>query len=263
MPDQRGQLLRAAVGFAACSMPSYDRALWALRDVARAARGVGRTGRRRDPVIGSRTEVAAMDLPSWICPLCARVIGPEETFVLRSDRLARLDCKRPMTSSPEERALLFRYCWTRTVAECGRCSKAYRVPELASDVFSGRGNLCPSCKTDLTVNVREHFYNCTMLPTAVRQRAREAREMTRRLRKLSRELRDQKDALMRELEVGAPRSPRGRRTRATSVQQLARACPNAQRRSASRYNLRYPRCHRPIRRAPHASSQCSFKSVIA
>jgi hypothetical protein len=31
MLDQRGQLLRAALGFAGCSMPSYDRALWALR----------------------------------------------------------------------------------------------------------------------------------------------------------------------------------------------------------------------------------------
>ena len=31
MPDQRGQLLRAAVGFAGCSTPSYDRALHALR----------------------------------------------------------------------------------------------------------------------------------------------------------------------------------------------------------------------------------------
>jgi hypothetical protein len=29
--DQRGQLLRAAVGLAECSMPSYDRALHALR----------------------------------------------------------------------------------------------------------------------------------------------------------------------------------------------------------------------------------------
>jgi hypothetical protein len=29
--DQRGQLLQAALGFAGCSMPSYDRALWALR----------------------------------------------------------------------------------------------------------------------------------------------------------------------------------------------------------------------------------------
>jgi hypothetical protein len=29
--DPRGQLLRAAVGFATCSMPSYDRALHARR----------------------------------------------------------------------------------------------------------------------------------------------------------------------------------------------------------------------------------------
>ncbi len=31
MLDQRGQLLRAALGFSTCSMPSYDRALHALR----------------------------------------------------------------------------------------------------------------------------------------------------------------------------------------------------------------------------------------
>jgi hypothetical protein len=31
MLDQRGRLLVAALGFAGCSMPSYDRALWALR----------------------------------------------------------------------------------------------------------------------------------------------------------------------------------------------------------------------------------------
>ena len=31
MNDQRGRLLRAAAGFATCTMPSYDRALWALR----------------------------------------------------------------------------------------------------------------------------------------------------------------------------------------------------------------------------------------
>jgi hypothetical protein len=29
--DPRGQLLRAAVGFAKWSMPAYDRSLWALR----------------------------------------------------------------------------------------------------------------------------------------------------------------------------------------------------------------------------------------
>jgi hypothetical protein len=31
MLDQRGQLLRAALGFAGCAMPSYDRALCPLR----------------------------------------------------------------------------------------------------------------------------------------------------------------------------------------------------------------------------------------
>ena len=31
MTDQRGRLLLAALGFAGCSMPSYDRALHALR----------------------------------------------------------------------------------------------------------------------------------------------------------------------------------------------------------------------------------------
>jgi len=39
--DQRGQLLRAAVGFAGCSMPSYDRALWALGTWLDAWSGIG------------------------------------------------------------------------------------------------------------------------------------------------------------------------------------------------------------------------------
>jgi len=30
MLHRRGQLLRAAVGFAGCSMPSYDRGLWRI-----------------------------------------------------------------------------------------------------------------------------------------------------------------------------------------------------------------------------------------
>jgi hypothetical protein len=39
--DQRGLLLRAAVGFATCSMPSYDRALWALRTWLDSWSGIG------------------------------------------------------------------------------------------------------------------------------------------------------------------------------------------------------------------------------
>jgi hypothetical protein len=39
--DQRGRLLRAAVGFAGCSMPSYDRALLALRTWLDSWPGIG------------------------------------------------------------------------------------------------------------------------------------------------------------------------------------------------------------------------------
>jgi len=39
--DQRGQLLRGAVGFAGCSMPSYDRALLALRTWLDSWSGIG------------------------------------------------------------------------------------------------------------------------------------------------------------------------------------------------------------------------------
>jgi hypothetical protein len=39
--DQRGRLLMAAVGFATCSMPSYDRALWALRTWLDSWSGIG------------------------------------------------------------------------------------------------------------------------------------------------------------------------------------------------------------------------------
>src|SRR4029450_13806831 len=42
MLDQRGQLLRAATGFAGCSMLSYDRALWALRSWLDSWSGIGR-----------------------------------------------------------------------------------------------------------------------------------------------------------------------------------------------------------------------------
>jgi len=39
--DQSGQFLRAAVGFAGCSMPSYDRALYTLRSRLDSWSGIG------------------------------------------------------------------------------------------------------------------------------------------------------------------------------------------------------------------------------
>jgi hypothetical protein len=41
MPDQRGRLLMAAIGFAECSMLSCDRALHALRSWLNSWSGVG------------------------------------------------------------------------------------------------------------------------------------------------------------------------------------------------------------------------------
>src|SRR2546429_4257947 len=41
MLDQRGRLLVAALGFAGCSMPSYDRALYALRTWLDSWAGIG------------------------------------------------------------------------------------------------------------------------------------------------------------------------------------------------------------------------------
>jgi len=40
--DQRGQLLKAALGFAGLSRPPYDRALWALRTWLDSWAGIGR-----------------------------------------------------------------------------------------------------------------------------------------------------------------------------------------------------------------------------
>jgi len=39
--DQRGRLLRAALGFAGLPRPSYDRALWALRTWLDSWSGIG------------------------------------------------------------------------------------------------------------------------------------------------------------------------------------------------------------------------------
>jgi hypothetical protein len=115
--------------------------------------------------------------------------------------LSHLDCKRPRVLSPEERVVLFRLCWEHTVAECERCAKSYRVTELASDLFSGREHLCPKCRADLIGSLRAHLYNCAVLPAAVLQRLREAREVAQRLVKRGRELSDVADVLMPELEV--------------------------------------------------------------
>jgi len=166
-----------------------------------AAHDMENAGQYTASVIRSPAEVDAMEEQRWICPGCSRTIAPEDTFVVSDDQLAHLDCKRPQALGPEERALLFRYCWNQAAAECEHCAKSYRITELASDLFSGKELLCPKWRADLIGSVRAHLYGYAMMPVAVRQRAREAREAAQRLVKRSRKLGDVADVLMRELEV--------------------------------------------------------------
>jgi hypothetical protein len=67
MLDPRGQLLRGAVGFAGCSLPSYDRALWALRTWLDSWSGIGHVAVRmhrqgRPATDGDRREDVRMKL---------------------------------------------------------------------------------------------------------------------------------------------------------------------------------------------------------
>jgi hypothetical protein len=145
-----------------------------------------------------------MDREGLECPQCFRMISPEETVVLRDGRPSHLDCLRPRTLSTEERTLLFAYCRDHSVAECSRCSTAYRLSSVVLDYIDYMGtrtNLCQWCQRDLTESIRSHLYGCTMLPAEVRQRAQEARDAARALVKKAQQLQDRADVLIREAEA--------------------------------------------------------------
>ena len=135
------------------------------------------------------------------CPLCARPIADDDTIVFGRYHLSHLDCRRPRTLSPEERALLFVYCRDHPVAECSTCSRRFALFELVSDPQSGRTHLCPGCLADLSDSLRAHINDCAMLPAEVRRRAQEVREAARSLVKRSQQLRDTADVLVREAEA--------------------------------------------------------------
>jgi hypothetical protein len=114
------------------------------------------------------------------CPRCLQLVAPEDTVVFDSGQAIHLDCRRPRDLSSEERGLLFRHCFDPAVAQCASCSQDFRQTELGSDLLSNRANLCPRCRVDLTERLREHLYDCTILPGEVRRTAREARAAARR-----------------------------------------------------------------------------------
>jgi hypothetical protein len=140
-------------------------------------------------------------MTEWKCPQCVQVISANDTVQLVPNGLSHIDCHRPRDLSSEERALLFRYCWSHAAAKCIACAKDFRHQELAADLLGHRTNLCPRCRADLTESMRGHLYRCAMLPEEVRRRAREARDAALKLVKESHQAADRADGLMREAEV--------------------------------------------------------------
>jgi hypothetical protein len=135
----------------------------------------------------------------WRCPRCEQVISANDTVQLVPNGLSHIDCHRPGDLSPEERALLFRYCWSHAAAKCIACAKNFRHQELAAD--GHRTNLCPRCRADLTESMRGHLYRCAMLPEEVRRRAWEARDAALKLVKQAHQEADRSDGMMREAEA--------------------------------------------------------------
>ena len=80
--------------------------------------------------------------------------------------------------TPDERRLIFRYCWDHLVASCEPCQTQYRIDQLGVDLFRGRTHLCTKCRADLKASVREHLASCTVLraqEAEARKREREKR----------------------------------------------------------------------------------------
>lgn len=143
-----------------------------------------------------------MEQPELKCPQCLRPIALDDSVVLARDgRLSHFDCRMPRALSGDEWNALIFYCFDHAIVECVRCAWSFRAIELSTDYLSGRKQLCPRCRADLTDNIRAHLDACTMLPAEVRRRAQETRETARRLVKQSRQLRDRADVLAREAEA--------------------------------------------------------------
>jgi len=140
-------------------------------------------------------------MPESKCSGCQQRISLDDSVQFDGHRVAHLDCRRPRDLSHEERALLFRYCWSHAVAKCAACAQSYRQDELGADLLGNRTHLCSHCRADLTERVRAHVYACALLPEELRLRVQDARAAAQRLVKQSSQLHDHADVLMREAEA--------------------------------------------------------------
>ena len=141
-------------------------------------------------------------LQQLTCGKCSKVISLGDTIESSGGRVAHVDCARPRMLTPDERALILRYCSNHNVAQCLTCGQgSLHWRELAADPLDGGSNLCPRCRKDLTENVRAHVYGCVVLPTEVRQRADALREAAQHLIKQSQQQHDRADVLIRQAEA--------------------------------------------------------------
>ena len=134
------------------------------------------------------------------CRLCYQLISPDDTVEYDYGAL-HVDCSSPRTLSPEERVLLYVFCWDHVVAECTACSQNFRQEQLGTDPFDSRTYRCLYCGADLTNHIRTHLTVCAMLPQHLRERVKEAREITQRLLKERQQLTDRADVLRREAQA--------------------------------------------------------------
>lgn len=135
------------------------------------------------------------------CSKCSQPIALTDIIESIDGRLSHMDCARPSTLTPAERALVFIYCSDHAVAECVTCNASYRFARLGTDPISGRTNVCPRCRKDLTDGIRAHLYACAMAPAEIRHRAQEVREAALILVKQAQQLRDVSDVLIRHAEA--------------------------------------------------------------
>jgi len=136
------------------------------------------------------------------CPLCQKVISPDDTVGSVGHGMAHVACGRPRSLSSEEHVLLYVYCWEPTPSQSAPgVSRAFDREEIGVDPFDSRAYKCRHCGADLTESIRSHLAACTMLPEQLRQRVKEAREVTQRLIKRSYVLSDRADVLIREVEA--------------------------------------------------------------
>ena len=135
------------------------------------------------------------------CPLCHQVISPDDTVEFVGYGMAHVDCQRPRGLRPEEHVLLYVYCWDHAIAECAGCAQSFRHEEFGAAPFDSCAYGCRYCGADLTASIRAHLTACAMLPEQLRQRVKEAREVTLRLIERSYQLSDRTDVLIREVEA--------------------------------------------------------------